>query len=280
MNTKRSSMKNELILTPPQKTTVVDSIIEQIVTKIRDGELRSGDRLPPERGLIEMLNVSRSSVREALKGLAAMGLVETRPGKGTFVKKNRPNFDVYEANIETLSETLQKEMRHYMNQARHLLEMSIITLAAENITQEAANSIYEAWENLSDFEDAAILNHQYLNWKIHDRFHLSIAEASGNPFLVQLLNQLFSSIPESLRDRNLRFGDIETRRRILMANQIIHENLGKAVIQGDAPLAQKWIKQHADFEELNINQSYGDEVSIMRKAFEDALHEMQDNSAC
>lgn len=271
-------MKSGLILTPPQKTTVVDSIIEQIVTKIRDGELSSGDRLPSERGLIEMLNVSRSSVREALKGLAAMGLVETKPGEGTFVKKNRPTFDVYESNIETLSETLQKEMRHYMNQARYVLEMNIVTLAAENITQEAANSIHEAWENLSAYEDDAILNQQNVNWETHDRFHLSIAEASGNPFLAQLLNQLFGSIPESLRDKNLRFGDIETRRRVLMANQIIHENLGKAVIQGNAPLAQKWINQHADFEELNINQSYGDEVSIMRKAFEDALHEMQESA--
>ena len=272
-------MNNRLKLTPPKKTTVVDSIIEQIVTKMRDGDLRSGDRLPPERELIDMLNVSRSSVREALKGLAAMGLVETRPGEGTFVTKNRPNLDIYGANIEALSESLQKEMRHYMNQARFRLETSIVTLATENISQEAANSIQEAWENLSVFEDEAILSQQYMNWKAHDRFHLSIAEASGNPFLVQMLNLLLGSIPESLRDKNLRFGDIDTRRRVIMANKIIHENLGKAVIQGDAPLARKWMKQHAGFEEMNINQSYGDDVSVMRQAFEDALHEIQDNSA-
>jgi len=224
------------------------------------------------------LNVSRSSVREALKGLAAMGLVDTRPGEGTFVTESRPNLDIHGSNIEALSESLQKEMRHYMNQARFLLETSIVTLAAENISQEAANSIHKAWKNLSVFEDEAILSQQYMNWEAHDRFHLSIAEASGNPFLVQLLGLLLGSIPESLRDKNLRFGDLETRRRVLMANRIIHENLGKAVIQGDASLARKRMKQHAYFEELNINQSYGDDVSVMRQAFEDALHEIQDGA--
>jgi GntR family transcriptional repressor for pyruvate dehydrogenase complex len=272
-------MTSDLILAPPKKTTVVDSIIEQIVTKIRDGELKSGDRLPPERELIDMLSVGRSSVREALKGLAAMGVVETRPGEGTFVKKYRRNLDVYESNIVTLSETLQKEMRHYMNQARFCLETSIVTLAAENITQETAISIHEAWETLSEFEDDAMLNHQPMNWEIHDKFHLSIAEAGGNPFLTQLLNLLLGSIPESLRDRNLSFGDIETRLRVLKANHLIHENLGKSVIQGDAPLARKWIKQHADFEELNINQSCGNEVLKTRRAFEDALHDLLESAA-
>jgi GntR family transcriptional repressor for pyruvate dehydrogenase complex len=272
-------MKTRLKLTPPKKTTVVDSIIEQIVTKMRDGDLRSGDKLPPERELIDMLNVSRSSVREALKGLAAMGLVETRPGEGTFVTENKPNLDIHGANIEALSESLQKEMRHHMNQARFFLETSIVTLAAENISEEAANAIHEAWKNLSVFEDEEILSQQYMNWEAHDRFHLSIAEASGNPFFVQLLSLLLGSIPESLRDKNLRFGDIEARRRVLTANKIIHENLGKAVIQGNVSLAREWMKQHADFEELNINQSYGDKVSVMRQAFEDALHEIQDGTA-
>ena len=66
--------------------TLVESIIEQIVTQIHDGNLQPNDRLPSERQLIDMLGVGRSSVREALQGLSAMGLVEIRPGDGTFVE--------------------------------------------------------------------------------------------------------------------------------------------------------------------------------------------------
>lgn len=264
-------MNSEIKLTPPQKVTIVESIIEQIVTKIRDGELNSGDKLPSERILIDMLGVSRSSVREALQGLAAMGLVDTRPGEGTFVKSRRPNSEFYDSNIETLSETLQKEMRHYMNQARLILEGGIVTQAAENITEDDANSILESWNTLNVFEEKVILDPGNMDWEIHDKFHLTIAEASGNPFLSQLLNLLLGSIPVSLRDKNLIFGDTEISRRVFAANKIIHENLCKAILQGDAPLARKWMQQHSDYETLNIDQSYGDEVSEKRQIFEDTL---------
>ncbi|MCJ7624166.1 MAG: GntR family transcriptional regulator [Anaerolineaceae bacterium] len=271
-------MNKDFKLIPPQKVTVVESIIEQIVTKIRDGELNSGNKLPSERILIDMLGVSRSSVREALQGLAAMGLVETRPGEGTFIRSRRPNFEFYDSNIEILSEALQKEMRHDMNQARLTLERGIVTQAAENITEETAKLVLEAWNTLKDFEEKAILDPGNMNWKIHDKFHIAIAEASGNPFLPQLLNLLLSSIPISLRDKNLIFGDSEISRRVFAANKIIHENLCKAIVQGNAPLARKWIQQHSDYETLNIDQSYGDEVSQKRQIFEDTLRALDKTS--
>src|SRR5665647_336075 len=87
-------MTNEIKLQPPQKSTVVESIIEQLVEQIRDGRLQPGNKLPSERQLIAMLGVSRSSVRESLQGIAAMGLVEIRQGEGTFVKEIKPNLGI------------------------------------------------------------------------------------------------------------------------------------------------------------------------------------------
>ncbi|MBI9045789.1 MAG: FadR family transcriptional regulator [Anaerolineaceae bacterium] len=271
-------MDSNLKLVPPQKITVVESIIEQIVTKIRDGELNPDDKLPSERKLIEMLGVSRSSVREALQGLAAMGLVETRSGEGTFVKKRRPQFDLYESNIEVLSDTLQKEMRLDMNQARLILERGIVTQAAENINEESVDSIRTAWQELNTFEDKTISDPSHMNWEIHDKFHISIAEASGNPFLASLLKTLMESIPELLRDKNLIYGDAETSRRVFKANRIIHMELCKAVIDGNAPMARHWVQQHSDYEKMNILESYGVDVAENRRNFEEKLHNLKGES--
>src|SRR5689334_22748078 len=79
---------SDLILEQPRKVTVVESIVEQIVRQIQVGRLKPGDKLPSERQLIEMLNVGRSSIREALQGLAAIGVVESRAGQGSFISNN------------------------------------------------------------------------------------------------------------------------------------------------------------------------------------------------
>ena len=68
-----------------QTQKIYKNIVEQIVELIHDGSLKKGDRIPPERSLAEMLNVSRTSVREALKVMEIMGIIEIRPGEGSVV---------------------------------------------------------------------------------------------------------------------------------------------------------------------------------------------------
>lgn len=58
------------------------AVLEQLLARIRDGSIRAGDGLPGEYELMRMLKVGRSSIREVLRGLITMGLVETRPGRG------------------------------------------------------------------------------------------------------------------------------------------------------------------------------------------------------
>src|SRR6187549_1095214 len=79
---------SDLFLEQPRKVTVVESIVEQLVRQIQAGRLKPGDKLPSERQLIDMLNVGRSSIREALQGLAAIGVVESRAGQGSFVSQS------------------------------------------------------------------------------------------------------------------------------------------------------------------------------------------------
>ena len=142
---------SDLQLVPPRKKTVVESIIEQLIERIKDGTLKPGAKLPSERQWIDKLHVSRSSVREALQALAAMDLVESRSGEGTYVKDLKPQFYLNLDSI-SLSSVLQQQMYRHMNQARLVLESGIAALAASQINPETRQAIADA---VQAYEDGA-----------------------------------------------------------------------------------------------------------------------------
>ena len=67
------------------KVTLTEQVMQQLAAKIISGELKPGEKLPPERELSQMLEVSRSRIREALRALSLIGFVTIKPGGGTFV---------------------------------------------------------------------------------------------------------------------------------------------------------------------------------------------------
>ena len=116
-----------------KSTRIYEEIVRQIKSMITEGRLKSGDQLPPERDLAEKFLVSRTSVREALRALEPLGLVEIRPGEGTFVR---------EVSIESLIQPLalvmvsQREAIGELFEARRLLEPMIAGLAASRATRD------------------------------------------------------------------------------------------------------------------------------------------------
>ncbi len=239
----------DLQLIPPRRKTVVESIIQQLIERIRDGTLKPGDKLPSERQLIDMLHVSRSSVRESLQALSAMDLIESRPGEGSFVKDLKPQFYL---NLDTqiLSSVLQQQMYRHMNQARLVLESGIAEIAASQITPESRQSISDA---LAAYETGATAISPDTGWPGHNQVHQAIAEATGNPILTQILQSLLAHIPQSLRRKTLFSGSSEQIAHRIAEEQGIHRNLCHAIMNGDAAMARKAIEQHAEHEEQMIN---------------------------
>src|SRR5512132_1561450 len=88
-------------LGPIKSTRIYEEIVRQVKQLIAEGRFKSGDRLPPERELAEKFVVSRTSVREALRALESLGLIEIRAGEGTFVR---------EMSVESLIEPLARVM--------------------------------------------------------------------------------------------------------------------------------------------------------------------------
>src|SRR5438067_1403458 len=120
-------------LGPIKSTRIYEEIVRQVKQLIAEGRFKSGDRLPPERELAEKFVVSRTSVREALRTLESLGLVEIRPGEGTFVR---------EVSVESLIEPLalvmasQREAISELFEARQMLEPALAVLAARRATPE------------------------------------------------------------------------------------------------------------------------------------------------
>src|SRR5947208_12339953 len=120
-------------LAPIKSTRIYEEIVRQVKQMITEGRLKSGDQLPPERDLAEKFVVSRTSVREALRALESLGLIEIRPGEGTFVR---------EVSIESLIEPLalvmasQREAIGELFEARRMIEPIIAGMAAPRATRD------------------------------------------------------------------------------------------------------------------------------------------------
>src|SRR5438477_12832536 len=119
------------VIEPIRRSRLYQGIVQQIEGLLERGDLRPGDQLPPERQLAEQFQVSRASVREALRTLELLGIVETRAGGGTFVRQTSP---------DDLARPLTSLMsrRHSLAdviQFRGPIEPAIAAPAAERITQ-------------------------------------------------------------------------------------------------------------------------------------------------
>lgn len=157
----------------------VDVIIRQIKELLISGQLKPGDKLPPERKLSEQLGVGRTHVREALRKLEFYGILQTRPQSGTFVASIGIS-----ALKSLIADVLKIDSPSFLSlvETRVLLEESTIRLACQRRTKEDIKNL-EASLN-------AYLQKAESGIKAVDEdlmFHLNIAECSKNKVLKSLL---------------------------------------------------------------------------------------------
>lgn len=235
----------DLVLERPRKVTVVESIVEQIVRQIQAGKLKPGDRLPSERQLIEMLGVSRSSVREALQGLAVMGLVESRHGQGSFVS---PNLARLLPNLENpaLPAALQRAMRLHLIEARRTVECPVAELAAARATGEGRARLRAAFDSYREL----MLNvgHDNAQQGPHHSFHIGLAEISQNPFFASVVETLLRAVPMSLRESEFNALAPDALREIIETEVALHAAILAAVERADPAGARAAMEEHMEFE--------------------------------
>ncbi len=200
-------------LAPIKSTRIYEEIVRQIKQLISEGQLKSGDRLPPERDLAEKFVVSRTSVREALRALESLGLIEIRPGEGTFVRE--VSIDALVGPLALLL-TTQREAIAELFEARRLLEPALAGLAAARATRDEIQEMDRILEaqakeiaagNTGLAQDAA--------------FHAAIGAAAHNRAITRLAHAIMDLLSQS-REESLNTPGRPTRshqdhRRILAA---------------------------------------------------------------
>ena len=168
-----------------------DQVVRHVASLIERGELRPGDRLPPERELAQALGVSRPTVRAGLHALAAMGVTESRQGAGTFITGGPPRLG---AGPLSFLAALHGFTRDQMFEARKILEVGAAGLAAElGMADKLAPMAEEVTGMFANLTEPQV-------FLMHDiRFHRAVAGAAANPVLMALVEMVSSLVWEQRR---------------------------------------------------------------------------------
>ena len=175
---------------PVHRTSVSDEIVAQITDLIAREVLKPGDRLPAERELCKRFGVGRSSLREALRSLAMMGILDGRVGEGTFVCDNSK----YLEKALQWGFALDGKRLHDLSETRMMLESQNAYLAAERATATDLEAIAAALEGMEGaLEDWG----RFLESDL--QFHLLIAQATHNSILYSLLETTRNYLQEWIK---------------------------------------------------------------------------------
>ncbi len=217
------------MLTRPDTSDREDAIA-QVWALISEGNYAPGDRLPPERELIEKLGISRTMLRRALEALEREGAIWRHVGKGTFVASHGAP-----GAAGSLSELSRQLTPVRMMQARMCIEPAIAREAAINASAEAIVRMKLA-------KDRAAAAPNWSDYETHDDlFHRSIAEAADNIMLLALFDQL-----NQVR-RAVAWGTVERKtERPSQAHTSFaeHDEIAAAIERRDAQAAQDTMRRH------------------------------------
>ncbi|MGD9701088.1 MAG: FadR/GntR family transcriptional regulator [Acidimicrobiia bacterium] len=204
--------------------SVTSKAIDSIRAMIRSGELTPGERLLPEQELAERLGVSRGSLREAVRALSQINVLDVRRGDGTYVTSLAPS-ELLSGMVFALELVQAKDLDEVV-EVRQLLLPPAAALAAQRVTEDQLaqmHDVVDLLERATDPDEIA---------RLHEQFGSLVYEATGNETLSSILRAL------QLRGENVRRAWLSaepTRRDIALAHERM---LLDALERGDSDMAQ------------------------------------------
>lgn len=159
-------------------------IMKQIQDLILTGELKKGEKLPPERKLSEMLGVGRPTLKQALSALEALGIIESVHGGGNYICENIDNI----FNPFTLKFYLSEGNQEDILEFRYILEVQFAKLAALKVTDYNISVLKEIVENMKE------VSNKNLRLKLNYEFHLEIAKIAGNSLIISMYESIMELI--------------------------------------------------------------------------------------
>jgi GntR family transcriptional repressor for pyruvate dehydrogenase complex len=222
-------VSSQTSLKPTPRRKLTQAVAEQLLEHIRQERLTPGTRMPSERELMSALNVGRSTVREALNGLALLGVIEVRHGQGAFVAA-LPQDSV----SEELGSALAKGVTRDLLEARAVVEVEVARLAALRHIKADVRSMEASLEAQS-----AALSDEHSPAPESANFHLEVAEAAHNEVLAGIVGSFMPLLEElgpALEELpGYKEWELEEHRQIV-----------SAIASGDGDRAAKRMSEHLD----------------------------------
>ncbi|MGW7515280.1 FadR/GntR family transcriptional regulator [Streptomyces sp. NPDC054796] len=236
----------EALLRPVVRESSVSEVAKRLLDHLSEGHLKPGMRLPAERQLAEALNVARSSVRGALSALDVLGIIEIRPGSGSYVRAGTSEFLPRAINWGLM---LGQRRTHDLVEVRTFMENVSARLAAERASEEDADRLQrlldrmrEAGDDVPAFVEADIA------------FHLETANIAGNSVLSDILH----SIRALLQVWMERAGGVEGT---VSGTLKEHAEILAAIRAHDGDAAERAMAAHMNCASARLRSSLSDEES-------------------
>lgn len=235
----------KLDLKPIKTRKIYEEIVEQIRDLVSRGDLKPGDRLPSERDLVERLQVSRASIREALSALELMGLLEVRSGEGTFVRKLRSESVV--APLAWML-TMEKVTVIELLEIRKILEVQAVGIAAERAEEKDINDLSAALDDLR-----ADLSSPTSDGSADHRFHYAITRATKNNIMIRLMDTISDLMKYVLKTSRSKLYEGKYTPALLFQE---HKKIYDAIVDKDAQGAKDLMLAHLSGVEQEILKGF------------------------
>src|SRR5580704_4188020 len=228
-------------LEPIRRETVMDMVARRIEQLVRSGDLKAGDRLPPEPDLAQMLRVSRGSLREALKGLMYLGLIKSRAGDGTYIQSSLSR--VLNQHFQWM--ILLEEVKHLeIYELRKIIEPKAAALAARRATRADIERLEAALDGLAEGRGNPELFHAS-----DIQFHDAFAQASGNVAIQTTMRMLYHATSEARKAALPFIDDLDRHwRRHERVFSCIRDHkpaLARKAVLDDLHYAESLLREHA-----------------------------------
>ncbi|MCY6355042.1 FadR/GntR family transcriptional regulator [Clostridium sp. ZS2-4] len=237
------------MFTAIKTTKVYEQVIDQIKEMVSNGTLKRGDKLPSERELSVQLGVSRASIREALRALEVIGLLDCRQGEGNFVKENFEDSLFEPLSIMFM---LNKSKPQEIFELRTVIEVETAALAAKVITEEELKKLKQLIDMMKNCED------ENEKAKLDKEFHYNIAKASKNLLIVTILNTISTLIDSLIKDARAQILKNESNKSIKDDENAIdyidyeHQSIYIALAKHDSQQAATMMRMHMELINENL----------------------------
>ena len=233
-------MSAEFDLHALDKKDIREQVFDQLLSQITTGKWKPGEKIPSENELTSIMGVSRISVREAIQKLAAMDLVETYRGKGTFVKEFTTN-----NYLKSLTPMLLMTPGDilFVVEYRRILEVGIIDLYTRNTTERDIVFLSRTLDKMKQYYRTNLK--KYTKYDLE--FHMKLYEMTGNPFIIKISNLIYDILSAAMKEAVTERGAEE--------GIDFHSKRLEYIKTGDVPKLKKLNNELFDQIELEVREN-------------------------